>query len=136
MFNSQFSSEGTEKTLFMRRRQALGMVIGLFAILAGCGRKKTVVGVDVDLYLHPSSTDPSDILLQTAITKRLADSATTRQSMIRVIVADRAVTLTGTARSQSMIDDAARIAQQTELTLNGDAIRPKTPVTNKITLSN
>jgi hypothetical protein len=100
---------------------------------AGCSGKKTVVGVDVDLYLHPSSADPADVLLQTAIAKRLADSSVTRQSMIRVAVVDRAVTLTGTARSKDAIEEAGRIAQQTELMLNGDAIRPKAPISNKIT---
>ena len=105
----------------------------LVIIIAGCSGKKTVVGVDVDLYLHPSSADPADVLLQTAIAKRLAESEVTRQSLIRVAVVDGAVTLTGTARSRDAIEEAGRIAEQTELMLNGDAIRPKAPVTNKIT---
>jgi hypothetical protein len=101
--------------------------------LAGCARNtKTTVGLDVDLYLHPTSADPVDILLQTAITKRLSDSSATRFSLIHVRVDDRTVILTGTAEEQ-VRSEAERIAQQTELTLNGEAIRPKQPISNRIT---
>ena len=104
----------------------------LFA-LAGCARDtKTTVGLDVDLYLHPTSADPVDILLQTAITKRLNDSSATRFSLIHVRVDDRTVILTGTA-AEEVRSEAERIAQQTELTLNGESIRPKQPVSNRIT---
>jgi hypothetical protein len=90
------------------------------------------VGLDVDLYLHPTSADPVDILLQTAITKRLNDSSATRFSLIHVRVDDRTVILTGTA-AEEVRSEAERIAQQTELTLNGESIRPKQPVSNRIT---
>jgi hypothetical protein len=46
-------------------------------------------------------------------------------------VEDRAVTLTGTAK-ENVREEAERIAQQTELTLNGESIRPKGPITNRI----
>src|SRR5262249_29775232 len=118
----------------MNKRQLLGVLIGGVLALAGWSQKKKGVWVGVDLFLHSPSTDASDVLLQTAITKRLTDSASTRESAIRVIVVDRVVTLTGTVRSRAMIDAAGQIAQQTELTLNGEAIRPKGSVTNKITL--
>jgi hypothetical protein len=88
--------------------------------------------LDVDLYLHPTSADPVDILLQTAITKRLNDSSATRFSLIHVRVDDRTVILTGTA-AEEVRSEAERIAQQTELTLNGESIRPKQPVSNRIT---
>jgi hypothetical protein len=104
----------------------------LFA-LAGCAKDtKTTVGLDVDLYLHPTSADPLDVLLQTAITKRLIDSSVTRLSLIHVRVDDRTVILTGMATEQ-VRSEAERIAQQTELSLNGEAIRPKQPISNRIT---
>ena len=100
--------------------------------LAGCSRtKKTTLGLDVDLYLHPTSADPLDVILQTAITKRLHESSITKLAPIHVRVEDRAVVLTGTAKAQAR-DEAERIARQTELTLNGESIRPKEPITNKI----
>ena len=109
------------------------LIFPFLFVLAGCAKDtKTTVGLDVDLYLHPTSADPVDILLQTAITKRLNDSSTTRFSLIHVRVDDRTVILTGTAVEQ-VRSEAERIAQQTELTLNGESIRPKQPVSNRIT---
>jgi hypothetical protein len=100
--------------------------------LAGCSdSRKTTLGLDVNLYLHPTSSDPMDIILQTAITKRLNESSVTKLSLIHVRVEDRAVTLTGTAKDE-IRDEAERIARQTELTLNGESIRPREPITNKI----
>jgi len=109
------------------------VIVPVLFALAGCARDtKTTVGLDVDLYLHPTSADPVDILLQTAITKRLNDSSATRFSLIHVRVDDRTVILTGTA-VEEVRSEAERIAQQTELTLNGESIRPKQPVSNRIT---
>jgi osmotically-inducible protein OsmY len=113
----------------LRRICALVVVA---TVMSGCGSRKQTIGLDVDLYLHATSADPVDILLQTAITKRLNDSTAMRLSLIHVRVEDRAVTLTGTARPE-VRDEAERIADQTELTLNGESIRPKSPITNRIT---
>jgi hypothetical protein len=99
---------------------------------AGCSEsRKTTLGLDVNLYLHPTSADPVDIILQTAITKRLNESSVTKLSLIHVRVEDKAVTLTGTAKAD-VRDEAERIARQTEMTLNGESIRPRDPITNKI----
>jgi hypothetical protein len=102
--------------------------------LTGCaGKQPPVVGLDVNVYLHPSSSDPMDALLQMGIAARLSDSKLIGPSVIHVQVADRVVTLTGTAKTQDAKDEAERIARGTELTLNGTAIRPKDPITNRIT---
>ena len=116
-----------------RNKVALLLLFPVLFALAGCAKDtKTTVGLDVDLYLHPTSADPADVLLQTAITKRLADSSVTHLSLIHVRVDDRTVILTGIATEQ-VRSEAERIAQQTELTLNGEAIRPKEPISNRIT---
>jgi osmotically-inducible protein OsmY len=73
-----------------------------------------------------------DIILQTAIAKRLNDSAITRLTSIHVRVEDRTVILTGTAKAE-VRDEAERIARQTELNLNGESIRPNDPISNRIT---
>jgi hypothetical protein len=116
-----------------RNRVVFFVIFPVLFALAGCAKDtKTTVGLDVDLYLHPTSADPVDILLQTAISKRLSDSSVTHLSLIHVRVDDRAVILTGTATEQ-VRSEAERIAQQTELTLNGESIRPKPPISNRIT---
>jgi hypothetical protein len=115
------------------KRLIFACTIPVLAVaLAGCHEsRKTTLGLDVNLYLHPASADPMDIILQTAITKRLNENSVTKLSLIHVRVEDRAVTLTGTAK-ENVREEAERIAQQTELTLNGESIRPKGPITNRI----
>jgi osmotically-inducible protein OsmY len=109
------------------------MSLPILLALTGCAKDtRTSLGLDVDLYVHPTSADPVDILLQTAITKRLGDSSVTRLSLIHVRVDDRTVILTGTAKEE-VRSEAERIALQTELTLNGESIRPKQPISNRIT---
>jgi hypothetical protein len=86
--------------------------------------------LDVNVYLHPSSADPGDILLQTAITKRLTSSSITRESLIHVRVEDRVVILTGTAKADAKAA-AFDLARTTKLTLNDEDIVPK-DVNNRI----
>jgi osmotically-inducible protein OsmY len=115
------------------KKSMLAWTILLTAMaFAGCSEsRKTTLGLDVNLYLHPTSADPVDIILQTAITKRLNESSVTKLSLIHVRVEDKAVTLTGTAKAD-VRDEAERIARETEMTLNGESIRPRDPITNKI----
>jgi hypothetical protein len=119
----------------IRNSAALYVMFSIFLALSGCSKDtKTTVGLDVDLYLHPTSADPIDVLLQTAITKRLNDSSVTKLSLIHVRVDDKTVILTGSAR-EAVRSEAERIASQTELTLNGEAIRPKSPISNRIVIT-
>jgi osmotically-inducible protein OsmY len=116
----------------MKKAALAGTTLVIAMALAGCNEsRKTTLGLDVNLYVHPTSADPMDVLLQTAITKRLNESTVTRLSLIHVRVEERNVTLTGTAKDQ-VRDEAERIARQTELTLNGESIRPREPINNKI----
>ena len=117
----------------MKKRVAACAILLIMLALAGCSRRyKTTVGLDVDLYVHPTSADPLDIILQTAISKRLNDSSATKLSLVHVRVEDKVVVLTGTATAD-VRKEAERIAQQTELTLNGETIRPRMPINNRIT---
>ena len=53
----------------------------------GCGGpERRTVGLDVDLFLNPTSGDLTDVLLQTGITKRLADDNDTKSQIIHVRV--------------------------------------------------
>lgn len=117
----------------MKNRVSACAIVLIMMALGGCAKNnKTTLGLDVDLYVHPTSADPVDIILQTAISKRLNDSTVTKLSLIHVRVEDKVVILTGTAGAD-VRREAERIAQQTELTLNGEPIRPKVPITNRIT---
>lgn len=116
----------------MKNSMLAGMILLSTMALAGCSEsRKTTLGLDVDLYLHPTSADPVDVILQTAITKRLNENSVTKLSLLHVRVEDGAVILTGTAKAE-VREQAERIAEQTELTLNGESIRPRGPITNKI----
>ena len=119
----------------MKRRVAVSaMYLSLVVMMAltGCAKNgKPTLGLDVDLYVHPTSADPLDILLQTAISKRLGDSKITQNSLIHVRVEDRTVILTGTAKAD-VGKEAERIAKETRLTLNDVAIVPKSPISNRI----
>ena len=90
--------------------------------LSGCNRHKTTIGLDVDLYVHPTSADPLDIILQTAISKRLNDAKTVKLSLIHVRVEDKLVILTGTSTDEGR-KEAGRITMETVVTLNGEPIR-------------
>ena len=103
---------------------------GLFS--AGCSsRRKTTLGLDMNVYLHPSSSDPADILLQTAITKRLTQNTKTRDSLIHVKVEGREVVLTGAAKPD-VSAEAFSLAEATTITLNNEVPIVPIKVTNRI----
>jgi osmotically-inducible protein OsmY len=97
---------------------------------AGCSSKKATLGLDVNVYLHPSSSDPGDILLQTAITKRLSSDKLTQESPIHVRVEGRVAILTGSAKPDAK-KQAEALARTTELLLDKESIVPK-DVINRI----
>ena len=110
-----------------------GLVLLLVAVLSqtSCSKNKATVGLDVNVYVHPSSADLADILLQTAIERRLNEDSKTRQSLIHVRVEERTVVLTGAAKPE-VSAEAYRLALETKLTVNDkETIVPKT-VTNRI----
>jgi osmotically-inducible protein OsmY len=115
-------------------------VIGIVLIagalqMAGCGGNMKTVGLDVDVYLHPTSSDSSDILLQAGIDRRLADSPATKGTLVHVRVIGGIVTLTGAVKNSATKDGAEQIARETEVTLNGTAIRvARENVRNQITV--
>jgi len=116
-----------------KSKVVLCLMLPILLVLGACSKDaKTTVGLNVDVYLHPTSADPADILLQTAITKRLGDSSITKLSLIHVRVDERTVVLTGSAKEE-VRKEAERIAGETELTLNGESIRPRPPISNRIT---
>ena len=102
--------------------------------LAGCSSKKKSIGLDVDVFLHASSSDPSDVMLQAGIGKRLDTSEAAKSGTIHVRVVDGVVTLSGTVRNETGKTEAERIARETEMTLNGAPIRPAGAIRNQLTV--
>jgi osmotically-inducible protein OsmY len=116
----------------MTRIRAALIVVSL-SFLAGCaGPEKKAIGLDVDVYLHPTSSDSSDVLLQAGIDKRLAESDALKGSIVHVRVTAGVVMLNGAVKSQAAKDAAQQIAQQTNVTLNGVQILPDRKITNQI----
>jgi BON domain-containing protein len=104
-------------------------------LMTGCSANKKTVGLDLDVYLHPTSADSTDILLQAGIDKRLADTPSTKGILVHVRVTGGIVTLTGTVKNPATKDAAEQIARETEVTVNGTAIRAaRENIRNQITV--
>lgn len=110
---------------FLPSRSTVAMWVTLLAALTlhtGC-HKKNIVGLSVDVYLHPEAGTPDDLLLQTAIQKQIDVNDVTKNSLIHVRVVDRIAFLTGTVRTQAEKQKANDIAQAINLSVNQDLIR-------------
>jgi len=108
----------------------------LMMILTGCAeRNKPVVGLDVDLYLHPESTQGDDLILQSAIQKELSADPATRNDIIHVRVIDGIIFLSGTVRNQSDKLMAEDLAAKIEVTVNGRSVRASGPVKSRLVVN-
>jgi osmotically-inducible protein OsmY len=112
-------------------RTLAAMIAGLI-LLNACGPERRTVGLDVDVFLHPSSSDLADVLLQTGIAKRLADDAQTQRGIIHVRVLNGMVVLSGAVNSSDVKARAETIARETVVKLNEAPIQASAPVTNQI----
>ncbi len=95
----------------------LAALVALSVTLAGCGSKK-LIRLDVDLYLHPQASQPTDLVLQAAIRKRLAEFQEKRPVIVHVRVLEGIVFLSGTAKTEEDIQTVDWIARTTEVTLH------------------
>ena len=125
-------SSGISRPCGRGTSRALAALIFASLFLSGCGPERRTVGLDVDVFLHPSSSDLTDVLLQTGITKRLEADADTRLGIIHVRVVNGMVVLSGAVGSARAKDRAEQIARETVLTLNGEEIKATTPISNLI----
>lgn len=110
------------------------LMLGFLTVLSiGCSRRqRPLAALDVNLYLHPEAASADDLILQTAIQKRLAGNEATRSAAIHVRVIDRTVFLSGDVDSMKTKDEATKIAESTEISLNGESVKPSLPVRNSI----
>ena len=106
---------------------ALALLLGM-----GCSGRKTNVGLDVDMYLHPESSSPDDLLLETAIRKQLKETDQTKESIIHIRVIDSVVFLSGSVKSEAIKEKASTIASGTEVSINTQPIKRASLVKNRI----
>ena len=90
---------------------------GLLIVLSGCQKNPKLGRVDVDLYIHPESASPDDVLLQTAIRRGLDADDQTRQR-VHVRVVGMQVVLTGNVSRAVASKRAADIALATQVRIN------------------
>lgn len=105
----------------------------LITTLAGCaGRNKPVVGLDVDLYLHPEATQGDDLILQSAIQKELSANPATRDGIIHVRVIEGIIFLSGTVKNQNAKLLAEDLAAKIEVAVNGRSIKTSGPLKSRL----
>jgi len=93
----------------------------LLCFLPGCRKKLGTLALDV--YVHPESGTPDDVLLETAIRKELAQNKLTAEG-VYVRVLDLRVVLTGTVSSIEAQNQANEIAKAVKIVVNNDTIGP------------
>ena len=104
-------------------------------LLTACGGKKTHVGLEVDLYMHPEASSPNDLLLQSAIRKQLKETEHTQQSLIHVRVSDSIVFLSGTVKTQEIKDAATAVATDTVVSVSNQPGSRATQVINRLEIA-
>jgi hypothetical protein len=99
-------------------------VVFLALLAVGC-QKKPVVNLGVDLYVHPEASTPDDILLQAAISKKIAKELAPNGGLVHVQVVESVVFLSGSVVSDGDRQKAEAIAQGIDLRLDGVRIETK-----------
>ena len=108
----------------MNLKTWLLIVLASAVLLCACGGHPARVDLGVDLYMHPDSASPQDVILQAAISKNLRDNEVTRRELIHVRVFELTAYLTGAVKQASSKQEAERIAAATKVTLSGGAGEP------------
>lgn len=85
------------------------MTMALAIALGACGSRPANLNLGVDLYLHPDSAVPADVMLQAAIQERLNQHEALRRDVIHVRVYQLNVFLSGTVKDPCA---SGRIAEQ------------------------
>lgn len=93
----------------MRTWKPTVVTVVLALALAACGSKPANLNLGVDLYLHPDSAAPADVMLQAAIQERINQHESLRRDVIHVRVYQLNVFLSGTVKDPCA---SGRIAQQ------------------------
>jgi osmotically-inducible protein OsmY len=87
--------------------------------LGACGNNPARVELGVDVYLHPDSASPNDVLLQTAIARSISANTELSEEAIHVRSFETVVFLSGSVREACASDDAGALAQATTVSVDG-----------------
>ena len=105
----------------MNKKTWLFTLLASSVLLGACGGRPARVDLGVDLYMHPDSASPRDVILQAAISENLRESEATRNELIHVRVFELTAYLSGAVKDPSAKQEAARIATATKVTLEDGA---------------
>ena len=82
------------------------LVMSSILLLAGaCGGRPARFELGVDVYLHPDSAKPKDLILQAAIREQLDGIATRRRDQVHVRVFEKIAFLSGTVKDPCSKDE-------------------------------
>jgi hypothetical protein len=102
-------------------RQVLGLLAaGILAFgSSACGERPARIELGVDVYLHPDSASPDDVLLQTAIARRISEETRLAEEAIHVRSFETIVFLSGSVRDACASGAAGALAQATTVSVDG-----------------
>ena len=114
----------------MNKTKPLLLTLSALLCLAACGGRPARVALGVDVYLHPDSAEPRDLILQAAIRERLDQIAAKRRDQVYVRVFNLTAFLSGAVKDPCSKDEAQRAAEATKVTVEdgggtGQAIQAK-----------
>ena len=90
------------------------------AFLCSCQKNAKLGTVAVDLYVHPESASSEDLLLQTAIRRKLAADPLTAMH-VQARVSGLEVVLTGNVAKKDTSDRAEQMVRATRVVVDNDA---------------
>ena len=93
----------------MRNWNLYRSIIALAIALGACGSRPANLNLGVDLYLHPDSAAPADVMLQAAIQELINQHESLRREVVHVRVYQLNVFLSGTVKDPCA---AGKIAEQ------------------------
>jgi hypothetical protein len=108
------------------------LVLALAALAAaGCSRNKDLGTLMVDVYVHPEAGSAEDILLQTAIRRKLAVEGRASRG-VHARVSDGRLVLSGTVATEEARRRAEEIASATRIVIDNESPIAVREVTNLI----
>jgi hypothetical protein len=105
--------------MMKKTRPLLLTLSALLCLAASCGGRPARVDLGVDVYLHPDSAEPRDLMLQAAIRERLDQIAAKRRDQVYVRVFDLTAFLSGSVKDPCSKTEANQAATATKVTVDG-----------------
>jgi hypothetical protein len=114
----------------MNKMKALLLMLPAVLCLAACGGRPARVDLGVDVYLHPDSAEPRDLMLQAAVREQLDLITAKRRDQVYVRVFELTAFLSGAVKDPCSKDEAQHAAEATKVTVDdgggtGQAIQAK-----------